>query len=125
MTISTPPMIIWIMSSIRMLSNKFFVEASKRERGLMENEPCQKHATITSHALWSKMRIQGYKETIRCLEHISLIIDGCCVVCNPLYTFVRMIPTLDVRWQLAKCPVKVANAARDSSRRRSRTTAYD
>ena len=125
MTISTLHMIIWNMSSIRMLSNKFFVEASKRERGLMENERCQKHATITSHALWSKMRIQGYKETIRCLEHISLIIDGCCVVCNPLYTFVRMIPTLDVRWQLAKCPVKVANAARDSSRTRSRTTAYD
>jgi hypothetical protein len=66
-----------------MLSNKFFVEASKRERGLMENEPCQKHATITSHALWSKMRIQGYKETIGGLEHISSMIDGRCAVCTP------------------------------------------
>ena len=99
-------MIIWNMSSIRMLSNKLFVEASKRERGLMKNEPCQKHATIASHALWSKMRIQGYKETIVCLKHISLIIDGRCAVCNPQYNFVRMISTLDVRWQLAKCRVK-------------------
>jgi hypothetical protein len=47
-------MSIWIMSSIRMLSNKFFVEASKRERGLMDNKPCQKHAPIASHVLQSK-----------------------------------------------------------------------
>lgn len=53
-SISTSPMSIWIMSSIRMLSNKFFVEASKRERGLMDNKPCQKHAPIASHVLQSK-----------------------------------------------------------------------
>ena len=49
----------------------------------MENEPCQKRATIAPHALSSKMRIQGYKETIGRLEHISSMIDGRCAVCIP------------------------------------------
>ena len=49
----------------------------------MENEPCQKRATIAPHALSSKMKIQGYKETIGRLEHISSMIDGRCAVCTP------------------------------------------
>jgi hypothetical protein len=103
-----------------MLSDKFFFEASKRERGLMGNEPCQKHATIAPHALCSKMRIQGYKYTIGCLEHILSMIDGRCAVCTPQYNFVRLISTLEVLWQPAKCRVKVANAAAHSSRTRAK-----
>jgi hypothetical protein len=113
------------MSSIRMLSDKFFFEASKRERGLMGNEPCQKHATIAPHALCSKMRIQGYKYTIGCLEHILLMIDGRCAVCTPQYNFVRLISTLEVLWQPAKCRVKVANAAAHSSRTRAKLVTND
>ena len=91
----------------------------------MGNERCQKHATITSHALWSKMRIQGYKETIGRLEHISSMIDGRCAVCTPQQNFVRVISTLEVHWQPAKCRVKVANAARSSSRTRAKLVTSD
>jgi hypothetical protein len=42
---------------------------NRAEQVLMENEPFQKHASITLRALWSKIRMQGFNETIGCLEH--------------------------------------------------------
>jgi hypothetical protein len=53
------------------------------------------------------------------------MIDGRCAVCTPQYNFVRVISTLEVHWQPAKCRVKVANAARCSSRTRAKLVTND
>ncbi len=56
---------IWNISSRRMLSNNFFIEALDVERSLMRNERHQNRATIWSHVLRSKLRIWGCKATSR------------------------------------------------------------
>ena len=113
------------MSSLTMLSNKFLIGASKKERGLMKNKRHQNYAAIRSHVLRSKMRIRGYKVTNRCLEHQWLMNDRRGVVANSQYKCARMISTLDVHWQPAKCWVKVANAAGCSSRTRAKLVTSD
>ena len=108
-----------------MLSNNFFIWASKRERGLKKKSAIEIAPHNPSHMLRSKMRIQSWKVKNRCLEHQWLTIDGRCVVANSQYKFARMISTLDVSWQREKCRVKVANAARSSSRTRAKLVTSD
>ncbi len=102
--ISASPMITWVASK------QIQTKALKHRRGSCDvwwgSGIKIWPSFISSHLLRSKMRIWGWKATSRCLQQLLLSFDGFGAFENLLLNFVRIISTLDVRWQPAKCWVK-------------------